>query len=439
MGVVVLIALVLLGAMTLPQRPRLLGGLLVASMFVTRPALDVAGANIRLEVVIGLICAVALVGDLLRRREQGAARSMPLASWVSLSLVAAWLVGVGLASAFNSPEPASSFSVLIWCAVNVLSAVWVAQHSETWQTIVKVGVAVNLLCGGLAIALWSLATFAGVADIGVQIDPAYGGYASYVAALEANILAGLLCLWGLVAVWNPRRLISAPLRYLSIILTPIALFTTHTRAALVAYCVGLILAAVFRPQSRRLIVASALLAIPAVPVLLTSGDVGFSKFLDLFDTTTGTGGLRERVNAGAFNEWLASGQLFPGLGFNSFGQRNYDLTRPELALPGYIGNLPLQIVYDGGLLALALVAVSAALTVYRLVSRRRLGLVLTFAVPYLLFSVATSALWFLETWLFVGLAWGICRERPRPVEKQPIERSITSSDYAGRFTEKRSS
>lgn len=434
MGLVLLVALVLVGATTLPQRPRLLGALLVASMFVTRPAIDVAGANVRFEVVIGLICVTGLIGDLLRRRRVPD-RSMPLSSWVSLSLVAAWLIGVAISSTFNSPQPASSFSVLIWCGVNVLSAVWVAQHSEAWRTMIKVGVAVNLVCGILAISLWSLATFVGVADVGVQIDPAYGGYASYVAALEANILAGLLCLWGLVAVWNPRRVLPTGLRLLSIAVTPIAIFTTHTRAALVSYCVGLILAAVFRSEARRLVVASALLAIPVFPVLLTSGDVGFSKFLDLFDTATGTGGLRERVNAGAFSEWLDSGQLFPGLGFNSFGQRNYDLTQPQLALPGYIGNLPLQIAYDGGLLALTLVILSAAIAICRLALKRQLGLVVTFAVPYLLFSVATSALWFLETWFFVGLAWGIYEGRTSRHEREPAGSSLRPLDQSARFIE----
>lgn len=434
MGIVVLIALVLVGATTLPQRPRLLGALLVMSMFVTRLSIDVAGANVRIEVIIGLICAVGIIGDLLKRRRTPD-RSMPLSSWVSLSFVTAWLVGVAVSSAFNSPQPAASFSVLIWCGVNVVSAVWVAQHSEAWQTMIKVGVVVNVVCGILAIALWSLATFAGVVDLGVQNDPGYGGYASYVAALEANILAGLLCLWGLLAVWNPNRALPAGLRVLSIAVTPVAIFTTHTRAALVAYFVGLILAAAFRSGARRLVLASAILVIPTIPVLLASGDVGFSKFLNLFDTTTGTGGLRERVNTGALNDWLASGQLFPGLGFNSFGQRNYDLTRPELAIPGYIGNLPLQIVYDGGILALALVVLSAAIAICRLIVKNGLGLVLTFAVPYLLFSVATSALWFLETWLFVGLAWGVYKERVSPHKRRSANSLRPPLTESARFIE----
>ena len=140
--------------------------------------------------------------------------------------------------------------------------------------------------------------------------------------------------------------------------------------------------------------------------LTISADAGLSKFFELFDTETGTGGLRERVNSHAFDEWSISGSVFEGLGFNSFGQRNFDLTRPELAQPGYIGNLPLQIVYDGGILAAALIAIAGVLIVGKFVRLRRLGLVLAVAVPYLAFSIATSTLWFLETWLFVGLAWG---------------------------------
>jgi len=55
----------------------------------------------------------------------------------------------------------------------------------------------------LAVAAYISAS-AGGPQYGVQPDTAYGGYAAYVTTFEANILAGIVTVWFLIAVAAAR-------------------------------------------------------------------------------------------------------------------------------------------------------------------------------------------------------------------------------------------
>lgn len=383
---------------------RRLSFLVICAAFVTRPALVVVGLSIRMELVVGILCLVRIIHDVLSRSGRPVST---VVRW-SVSFVSAWLVFAAITSLNIPPMPQKSLSVLIWCALNVITAVWIARTPNSWYWIVRWGSAAALVCCVLAVIFWVGAT-SHLINFGVQADPAYGGFAAYVFSIEANILGGLLCLWALVAVYNPLNAVPRLIRVALATLVPVAILATHTRAALVAYVLGLLACLILRPKARKVAAASVVVGgVAATSLLLIGTDKGLGKFADVFDIDGGTGGLRYRVNSVAIEEWWSSANRLIGLGWNSFGQRHIDETQPTLLVPGYIGNLPVQIAYDAGIIGILWVGLAVAAIILCVVRYRRTDLLLVFAVPYLLFSIATSALWLLETWIFVGLAWGLC-------------------------------
>lgn len=406
MGVASLLLLILgaiLGAFCLSSTKRM-ALLVVIAAFVTRPTLELSGFTIRLEMVVGGLALLRLIHDVLSRKSL---RLSP-AITISLALTLIWLAFASVTSLNIPPYPARSMTVVIWCFLNVITAVWIAKTPNCWFWIMRWGTAAALWCSILAIAFWLAAT-SEFFVFGVQVDPTYGGYAAYVFSLEANILAGLLSLWSLVAVLNPLRAVPNWVRVGLALSAPMAILTTHTRAALVAYIVGLIFCALLKSKARKLSLASICVGgLGAVVMLLVGGDAGFSKFMGIFDIDAGTGGLRNRVGTYALNEWWSSPNRLVGLGFNSFGQRHIDETRPSLLLPGYIGNLPIQVLYDTGIIGALIILLAVFATVVSAARAKRFENVLILFIPYLLFSVATMVLWLLETWIFVGLVWGLC-------------------------------
>ena len=94
-----------------------------------------------------------------------------------------------------------------------------------------------------------------------------------------------------------------------------------------------------------------------------------------------------------------------GHGFNTFGQHNFDWTRPDTAIAGYLGNLPLQLLYDGGIVGTVAVVFLCAVALRKFVragAARQAG---AFAAAYLIISISTSVLWLLESWILAGFAW----------------------------------
>ncbi len=379
--------------------------LLVIAVFVTRPAIEIGGVNLRLEVFAALICLISLVKMAAARERMAMLRS----SWLSISAVVLWLLSVFVATLLFAPDPTRSLATLTWCGLNVISAAWVAMNRPIWRTLVRAGAFAALACSFMAIIFYLLSSL-GLSKFGVQIDPAYGGFAAYVFSIEANILAGLLCLWSLLALYNPMSALSPRIRVPLALIAPIAIITTHTRAALIAYGIGLVIFLASINGSRKLALGVLSLGGAASAVFLfNSNDSGLAKFTDLFDTSDGTGGQRSRVTAIALNEWGSSDGVLTGLGWNSFGQRHFDETQPTILPPGYLGNLPVQIIYDGGLLALIFVGIAVISGIVTFIKLGKTPLVAGLAVPYVVFSLATSSLWLLETWLFVGFVWGYAR------------------------------
>lgn len=407
--------------------------LIIIAAFVTRPTLDIGSLTIRLEMIVGVMASLRLIHDGLGRKSQRLSTGV---RW-SLGFALTWIAFAAVTSLTVPPYPQRSMTVLVWCLLNIVTAVWIARTPGSWYWILRWGSAAALSCSLLAIVFW-LGASAQIFNFGVQVDPTYGGYAAYVFSLEANILAGLLCLWALVAVVNPMDAVPQWIRLILAFSAPMAILTTHTRAALVAYVGGLIACLIFKAAARKVAVASlGIGGLGALFLLGAGGDAGFSKFMGVFDINEGTGGLRNRVSNVAIAEWWSSPERMTGLGWNSFGQRHIDETQPTLLLPGYIGNLPVQILYDSGIVGgifVVLAVLAAAVTACRV--RRFDGLAI-FLLPYLLFSIATMVLWLLETWIFVGLAWGLCSKFYVGQRPNRSRANVTAPESLGEKTDAR--
>jgi hypothetical protein len=89
-----------------------------------------------------------------------------------------------------------------------------------------------------------------------------------------------------------------------------------------------------------------------------------------------------------------------GNGINTFGQRHEDPT--QKGVPGYISSLPIQLLYDTGLVGVGLFLVFVV-SLYRRVPRARLSLAVPVGVSVSITMSFTSTLWFSTTWIIAAI------------------------------------
>lgn len=93
-------------------------------------------------------------------------------------------------------------------------------------------------------------------------------------------------------------------------------------------------------------------------------------------------------------------RLVVGNGTNTFGQRHEDPTLK--GVPGYLGSLPLQILYDNGLIGVALL-VSFMVVVLRRIPRSQRPFGYAALLAFAITSTLTSTLWFATTWIMIAI------------------------------------
>lgn len=393
--------------------------MIVVAMFVTRPSADVAGFAVRLENLVGLVawCRIAFRATgsnkvtSLSLSARGAC--LCIVSWLAISLV----IGIWVA-----PSPSTSLPLIAWTAGNVGVAIWIAKTPWVVRRLLNCGVATATVFSVLAIAFWALAA-SGISTFGTQPDTAYGGNAAYVSSIEANLLAGLICLWTLVHL--SLHLSSTLLTRALPVVAPFALLATHTRAAILAFGFGIMALVLYRFW---VVISS--VALGSAVVLFAGGtpwlsaDAGLSKFLGLTNLREGTGAQRVANAAWAFEEFLRTGRLVFGNGFNSFGQTHYEPTLPGQFVPAYVGSLPIQLLYDGGVVALILVGSATVFAASGALRRVPKSALVGIVGAYTLLSFSTSSLWLLQTWLFAGLALAASSEVRRAVSDRSPPSSV---------------
>lgn len=400
LGVLAILVLAVVSA----RAPRVFIVLMIASTFASRFSVDLAGATVRPELIVG----AAAAGGLLLPGPAGR-RAPDRFVTVSGLLIGAWLLWLTAVSAFAAPQPSKSLAIVLWLALDLACAAWIARRRDLVDFTIGWGIVLSSGLAVLGIGLWVLATL-GIWKYGVQYDSAYGGFAVFVWSHEANIFAGLIVLWSLVAMTSIGRLAPSKARLTLICAAPMVCVAAHTRAALLTWLLAVVALAVLR-RGRAIfasVIGGGLVLFVGIKVFAGS-DSGLGKFLDPFDFKSGTGLVRQDAWRRAAQDILGSGyRLLIGGGANSFSQNYTDPTQPGSGAPWYLSNLPLQIVYDGGLVA-AVVFVSAC-AVLLVGARSRSAAVLACAA--LVLNLSTSALWFLQSWVFVGLLVAVHSRRP---------------------------
>lgn len=389
---------VLLAAMVL--RPPQAVALLVIASYMTRVRVPIAGMGFRLEHV----ATVVLLGVVVLRRPGRLASGLRNPGVVALLAFVAWSAVVSLA---RSPDPLQSMQIVGWIALDALTVLAIlasgSDGEETWTHLVRYGV----WAAAIGIGAWMSATFWGT-SVGVQQEILTGALAVYGLSFEANIFGATmaLLLMGVVSMGIPKGVRTG--RLAVYVLPVIALLLSFTRAAALGLVAG---AAVWAAASRSLrersrVLAGAAIALLVLTLMATAAPTVARPLIDkallALDFSGGTGAVRAETWSVALHD-MSPTDWVVGRGANTFGQYHSDATVPELDRPGYIGNLPLQLVYDSGLVGTALLLVALLWAMPRgRTGRARAVAMLT---VYVACALATSPFWFATTWLYftIGL------------------------------------
>jgi O-Antigen ligase len=392
---------------------------LVAATFVTRFRVVAGGFHFLPEhvVLVALLLSLALSTRLNRVYE--ALRSPPV---MLLGLFIAW---AGVTSVLRSPEPAASLAIVGWLGLDWMILICLLSAVEDRRTIERVGCVAAVAAAVVAIGLWCASSF-GITAFGTQIDPLTGARAVYGLADEANILASTLAVWLFLILTGKY---SNRFRLLAVCIIGTAMALALTRAAIVGLVLGLVIWALLEGKvARRLAfrtLSAGAAAIVALALLAPSAVSPFTTKLGAVTTfNSGTGQLRVQSWESALGDIKGVPDALVGLGLNSFGQRHLDPTVPELDRRYYLGNLPLEVLYDTGLIGVGLLA--AALAAMRPLRRAHPGRAVGLTVLFLVCSITTSAFWFGSTWLLIALA---LRSRPAPA-KETVAESVDARQVA---------
>lgn len=369
---------------------------LIGSTFVTVLRVDLMGATFRLEHLVLVATVVALV---VAGREQ----SLVVASRDRTAMLfAAFVVWSAIISALQSVSPGDSLRIVGWLALDWLFLVVVL---ATWRDAASLaGTAVSFagIAALVAIVLWFAAWAAGT-SVGVSAET--GGTAASGLSFEPNLLGATVALYVFVAFTGLSSLSRSRTTWF-VMAGVVAVALSLTRAAMVGLGLGLAMWAVCSGSRARLRLLRLVLAgtvVAAVAVLIVpqiAGPVSRSA-AEVMDFEAGTGRNRLESWRTAVAD-MRGFNLVVGLGTNSFGQRHFEPTLPTTPTPAYLANLPLQILYDTGIVGAALLSavVGSILSARRLRDGRAAGLL----IVYVVCASATSPFWYGTTWVFVAIA-----------------------------------
>lgn len=373
--------------------------IIMISPWISRFSVEIFGLNIRFESIVGLVSFIFLIHGLFQKRLIFKTIQLPA------TILLVWLLLQVIISAYKSPDFTSSLNLVVWIFLNLMSLIWLVLFSN-FAEVLKFGFRIAAFMVVLGISFYILWLATGL-QVGMQVDPTYGGVALYVSVFEANIYAGLIAIWSLIAMTQHGVYAGNITHRIILWVTPIALVLAQTRTALVAWLIGVIL---INRKSISLLVISTysflLLLLINVLVDLTSKiPIGFQKFKFLFNFSEGNGLYRQNARKTALGDLNSPADWLTGLGFNSFGHRHLDPTLH--GVPWYLGDVTLQVIYGGGLMSFGLIAF---LTFKVFFSLKSFNVFVLFLSWYTL-GTSTSTLWLIQTWIYVGLTIMLLNER----------------------------
>lgn len=372
--------------------------LLVALTYITVVRVNVLGVHLRPEHFVLPLCFVAAI-------RAGRGRALAAAATDrTVVLYGFFVVWSTLITLMKSPQPGESLLICAWLALDWLMLVLFLGTSESALSLARLGLLWAGVAAVVAVALWVaaqvLGTHLGVSPKTVEAVPAASGF-----SFEANLLGATMALWAFVALTGVR---SVGRRTTTFVLVAAAGATalSFTRAAVVALAAGLVVWSAIggEPARRRAArVVVGLVVAMAVAIVVAPGVVKplRTTVTQALNFSSGTG-LRRAQGWKSALEDIKGTAWVTGLGTNSFGQRHLDPTLPTTPTPAYLANLPLQVLYDTGLVGVGLIVA----TVLSMLTRRRLqdGRALGLMTVYVICAAATSPFWYGTTWILVAIA-----------------------------------
>jgi len=413
----------------------------VVSSFLGRYDAEIVGFRVRVEQVVPLLLAGwMIVHPVLRGAFLRALRHpVPLV----YAAFVAWNVVTTL---IFSPSLTWSASILIWLVIDLLllvSMMAVAEGAEFAARLGRISVAPWALVGFAAYAVANLTR--GQLALGADFDYLYEVYVARVTAIEANIYASILIFWTLLTI--TRRGIGRWEIAAVAVAVPLGLVASQTRTAVFSLILGLGVFAVFtlfsvrsswRERFVRVLPAGILVATlvvtygtiaamggtaPADRTLPATASPAASapatgvtpspaptrepdptnpeqqnKIGDV-DFVGGTIAFRLEV-AGLAAQEMKGVNLWFGNGTNTFGLRHEQPGTPGIS--GHIIMLPVQVLYDGGIVGLGLLVLLFA-AVFVCVPRERKPVAAGLLASYLLSATLTSMFWFAITWILIAV------------------------------------
>ncbi|MDQ3680951.1 MAG: O-antigen ligase family protein [Actinomycetota bacterium] len=392
-------------------------GLLVGATFVTWARIDVLGASFRPE---HLALLVAVVGLVLAGRDRALLSAAGDPTVVLFGCFVAW---AGLVSVLQAPRPGESLLIVGWLALDLLILIVLVGSGQEAERLARTAILWAGVAAAVAIALWVAARAAGT-SFGVGTEVLGGAPAASGLSFEPNLLGATLALWGFMAFTGVRT-VGWRARVAVFTLAVAGMALSLTRAAMVGLALGLVVWAALRgtrARARTLRLLASVLAAVAVLMAVAPGIVEpvSENVSRSFEFSGGTG--RQRVDS--WRTGVADLDGFDwviGLGANSFGQRHLEPTLPTTPTPAYLANLPLQVVYDTGLVGALLLGATLLSVLHKRPIRdgRALGLL----TVYVACAIATSPFWYGTTWVLVAIAVldRRGRERSSPAVGQPVK------------------
>jgi len=398
-GTVALMGAFAIAVCLAPIGPRRLSTVQFAAVYVTRYRAGFGPFRLLPEQLVAVVMLVSAVVTGQLRAAITAARSKPMV------LTAAFIGWGACVSVLASPDPVKSLGIAVWLGLSWLIAVNLIAFGGSSARLQRQLVVWGGVAAWIALVMYACDRLLGT---GIALQPEFntGREALHGVAWEANILASTLAGALFLAVSARREVISRRTLWLTVPPMLVAVFMALTRGAVLGLALGLV---VWTAMSggralRRLVAwfAMGALLVGAVAIVSPATLRPVEEKLSLLvDTSSGTGKGRIDLWETALHDIHGHSWVL-GLGLNSFGQRHLDPTRPDDPTPAYLGSLPLQVLYDTGLVG-ALLLAGALVSVWprdRTTRRRAIGLL----VVVLISTTATSTLWFGSTWALIAMA-----------------------------------
>ncbi|WP_043826837.1 O-antigen ligase family protein [Rhodococcus opacus] len=397
----------------------------VVSSFLGHYVVTIAGYNLRWEQAVPLFFVGWLIAYARTRADFLRALTHPVV--LVFGVFVAWNV---VATLVFSPSLGKSASILVWFVIDLLLLAGIISLGARAKWFENAGIR--------AVVPWGLAGFAAfiVANAshggftpGTDFDGMYQVYVARLTSQEANIYASILVLWTLLLVARKGR--DRVWMVIAAVAVPLGVIGSQTRTAVFCLAAGLIVYLVyeakrsFQARQRRtgfwfgpvVLVVGIAVAYGVATILPAFGeDVARAEpsatspsepaatpepsgKLGDIDFEGGNIGFRIEV-AKAAAEDMSGANLWLGNGTNTFSLRHDQPGSP--GVPGHIIMLPVQILYDVGIVGLLLL-VGLVVTVLRHVPWQRRPIAWAVVVAFSAAATLTSMFWFSITWIVVAL------------------------------------